>query len=213
MFQIYYIGKYKDESHLIKGQPYPYLATQSKKRQYKWGFFTRIISWFTIILNCGDCWILTFFSSNYGQEWAYHYCLYFSMYPQIIIHEIIYTLVFPINAHKEIWSYIDQGVMFVCCEERLNKSLFIVMCLTPIIVLGILLFLIWYFVALMLTLKVSFCWALMSFAMTISAVGDFVNVFIILFSKYQKAQKYLITVFIVFGFRRIKTNSIKKDLV
>ncbi len=103
--------------------------------------------------------------------------------------------------------------MFVCCEERLNKSLFIVMCLTHIIVLGILLFLIWYFVALMLTLKVSFCWALMSFAMTISAVGDFVNVFIILFSKYQKAQKYLITVFIVFGFRRIKTNSIKKDLV
>ncbi|MFU1884104.1 DUF3267 domain-containing protein, partial [Enterococcus faecium] len=33
--------------------------------------------------------------------------------------------------------------MFVCCEERLNKSLFIVMCLTPISVLGILLFLIW----------------------------------------------------------------------
>ncbi|OUQ08959.1 hypothetical protein B5E88_10480 [Enterococcus cecorum] len=31
MFQIYYMGKYKDESQLIKNQPYPYQATQFKE--------------------------------------------------------------------------------------------------------------------------------------------------------------------------------------
>lgn len=31
MFQIHYMGKYQDESQLIKNQPYPYQATQFKE--------------------------------------------------------------------------------------------------------------------------------------------------------------------------------------
>ena len=67
--------------------------------------------------------------------------------------------------------------MFVYCEEKVSKLRFILMSLAPALVLGILPFLIWYVVAPFLSVEVSVCWALMSFTMTASAVGDFVNVY------------------------------------
>ncbi|HDV0843869.1 TPA: DUF3267 domain-containing protein [Enterococcus faecalis] len=182
MFQIYYMGKYKDESQLTKGQPYPYQATQFKKSENINEIFLQgLLLGLPLFLIMVFIVIYRLFTMDYVQDWNFHWFAIivsiFLMYPLIIVHEIIHALVFPINARKEIWNYLDQGTMFVYCEEKLSRLRFIAMCLAPVIVLGILPFLLWYFIAPILTLEFSVCWLLMSFSMTISAVGDFVNVF------------------------------------
>lgn len=182
MFQIYYMGKYKDESQLTKGQPYPYQATQFKESENINKIFLQgLLLGLPLFLIMVFIVIYRLFTMDYVQDWNFHWFAIivsiFLMYPLIIVHEIIHALVFPINARKEIWNYLDQGTMFVYCEEKLSRLRFIAMCLAPVIVLGILPFLLWYFIAPILTLEFSVCWLLMSFSMTISAVGDFVNVF------------------------------------
>lgn len=182
MFQIYYMGKYKDESQLTRGQPYPYQATQFKESENINEIFLQgLLLGLPLFLIMVFIVIYRLFTMDYVQDWNFHWFAIivsiFLMYPLIIVHEIIHALVFPINARKEIWNYLDQGTMFVYCEEKLSRLRFIAMCLAPVIVLGILPFLLWYFIAPILTLEFSVCWLLMSFSMTISAVGDFVNVF------------------------------------
>ncbi len=182
MFQIYYMGKYKGESQLTKGQPYPYQATQFKESENINEIFLQgLLLGLPLFLIMVFIVIYRLFTMDYVQDWNFHWFAIivsiFLMYPLIIVHEIIHALVFPINARKEIWNYLDQGTMFVYCEEKLSRLRFIAMCLAPVIVLGILPFLLWYFIAPILTLEFSVCWLLMSFSMTISAVGDFVNVF------------------------------------
>lgn len=182
MFQIYYMGKYKDESQLTRGQPYPYQATQFKESENINEIFLQgLLLGLPLFLIMVFIVIYRLFTMDYVQDWNFHWFAIivsiFLMYPLIIVHEIIHALVFPINARKEIWNYLDQGTMFVYYEEKLSRSRFIAMCLAPVIVLGILPFLLWYFIAPILTLEFSVCWLLMSFSMTISAVGDFVNVF------------------------------------
>ncbi|CAI3252192.1 hypothetical protein CIRMBP1284_00040 [Enterococcus cecorum] len=183
MFQIHYMGKYKDESQLIKNQPYPYQATQFKESDNLNKIFLQGLliglPLFIVMFAAG---IYRIFSIDYQWVWNFHWLTvgivyFFLMYPLMIIHEVIHALCFPIQARKEIWNYLEQGAMFVYCEEKVGKLRFILMSLAPALVLGILPFLIWYVVAPYLSIEASVCWVLMSFTMALSAVGDFVNVY------------------------------------
>lgn len=183
MFQIHYMGKYKDESQLIKNQLYPYQATQFKESDNLNKIFLQGLliglPLFIVMFAAG---IYRIFSIDYHWILNFHWLTagivyFFLMYPLMIIHEVIHALCFPIQARKEIWNYLEQGAMFVYCEEKVSKLRFILMSLAPALILGILPFLIWYVVAPFLSVEVSVCWALMSFTMALSAVGDFVNVY------------------------------------
>lgn len=183
MFQIYYMGKYRDESQLIKNQPYPEKATKFKESAdlNKIMLQGMLIGspLFLFMLIVGSYRIA---SIDYLWQWHFQWLTagivyIFLMYSLMIIHEIIHALCFPMQARKEIWNYLDQGAMFVYCEEKVSKSRFIIMSLAPAVILGLIPFIIWYVTAPYLSVEVSVCFVLLSFTMTFGAVGDFVNVF------------------------------------
>lgn len=92
------------------------------------------------------------------------------------IHEFIHALFYPLQAEKQVWKMLDQGAFFVYCESLTSKSRFIVLCLAPAVVLGILPYTFWLIFPTALPFTPSIMLLVVSILMTVMAMGDFVNV-------------------------------------
>lgn len=106
------------------------------------------------------------------------------------IHEFIHALFYPLAAEKQVWKMLDQGAFFVYCESLTSKSRFIVMCLAPAIILGIIPYMFWMLFPMALPFTPSLMLLVISILMTVMSMGDFVNVINAIMQVPQNAQVF-----------------------
>jgi len=100
-----------------------------------------------------------------------------SVYLLTFVHEIIHALFYPADAVKEIWKSKEQGAYFVYCEKEIRKERFIIMCLAPMFILGIIPFIIWLILPNYIPMPYSLAVSITFWLMTIVAMGDVANVY------------------------------------
>ena len=100
-----------------------------------------------------------------------------AVYLLTFVHEIIHALFYPAGAEKEIWRSKEQGAYFVYCEEEIGRNRFIVMCLAPMFILGIIPFIIWAVLPSFIPMPYDLTAAITFWFMTIMAMGDAANVY------------------------------------
>lgn len=93
----------------------------------------------------------------------------------IVLHECLHALFFPRRAVKDVWFYQMQAAM-VYCNTPVTRTRFIVMSLTPAVILGFLPFAGWLFGAALVSPVFSLLWLAMSWSMIFGGLGDFYNV-------------------------------------
>ena len=93
------------------------------------------------------------------------------------VHEIIHALFYPIKSNKEIWKSIKDGAYFVYCEDEISKARYIIMCLAPMFILGIIPFTIWLLMPNIIPMPYNIAVAIIFWFMTIMSMGDIANVF------------------------------------
>lgn len=91
------------------------------------------------------------------------------------VHEYIHALLFPAEAEKQIWKHPEQNALFVYCTAKVSKNRFIAVCLAPAVILGIIPFIIWLLAASALPAALSWGLLIISWTMTLSAIGDYAN--------------------------------------
>ena len=96
------------------------------------------------------------------------------------VHEFIHALFYPREALKTIWRAKEEGAYFVYCEEMIDRNRFIVMCLAPMFILGIVPFVLWLLLPAMLPMPYDMTLAFVIWIMTIMAMGDVANVYHVL---------------------------------
>ncbi|MBR4741408.1 MAG: DUF3267 domain-containing protein, partial [Desulfovibrio sp.] len=97
-----------------------------------------------------------------------------------LVHEVIHALFYPRESEKEIWKSPEQGAYFIYCEDEIGRDRFIVMCLMPMFVLGIIPFVIWLAVPAVIPMPYHVAAAILFWLMTICGVGDVANVYHVL---------------------------------
>lgn len=100
-----------------------------------------------------------------------------SVYLLTFVHEIIHALFYPADAVKEIWKSKEQGAYFVYCEKEISKERFIIMCLAPMFILGIIPFIIWLILPNYIPMPYNLAVSITFWLMTIVAMGDVANVY------------------------------------
>nr|WP_277935592.1 DUF3267 domain-containing protein [Parablautia muri] len=93
------------------------------------------------------------------------------------IHEYIHAILYPLKSKKTIWKYTSNGAYFIYCNTKISKLRFIVISLAPMILLGIIPFVIWLFIADKIDLTISVVYVIMTWIMVFFAMGDLANVY------------------------------------
>ena len=94
-----------------------------------------------------------------------------SVYVLTLVHEIIHALFYPADAVKEIWKSKEQGAYFVYCEEEISREWFIIMCLAPMFILGIIPFAAWLILPNLIPMPYNVAVCIVFWLMTIVAMG------------------------------------------
>ena len=97
-----------------------------------------------------------------------------------LLHEFIHALFYPAEPVKEIWKAKEQGAYFVYCEAEISRNRFIVMCLAPMFILGIIPLIIWLVLPTFIPMPYNIAAPVIFFLMTVVAMGDAANVYHIL---------------------------------
>ena len=100
-----------------------------------------------------------------------------SVYLLTFVHEIIHALFYPADAVKEIWKSKEQGAYFVYCEKEIRMERFIIMCLAPMFILGIIPFAVWLILPNFIPMPYNMAVSIIFWLMTIMAMGDAANVY------------------------------------
>ncbi|MBR4461877.1 MAG: DUF3267 domain-containing protein [Erysipelotrichaceae bacterium] len=100
-----------------------------------------------------------------------------SVYLLTFVHEIIHALFYPADAVKEIWKSKEQGAYFVYCEKEISRERFIIMCLAPMFILGIIPFAVWLILPDFIPMPYNIAVPIVFWLMTIMAMGDVANVY------------------------------------
>ena len=100
-----------------------------------------------------------------------------SVYLLTFVHEIIHALFYPADAVKEIWKSKEQGAYFVYCEKEIRMERFIIMCLAPMFILGIIPFAVWLILPNFIPMPYNIAVSIIFWLMTIMAMGDAANVY------------------------------------
>ena len=100
-----------------------------------------------------------------------------SVYLLTFVHEIIHALFYPADAVKEIWKSKEQGAYFVYCEKEIRMERFIIMCLAPMFILGIIPFAVWLILPNLIPMPYNMAVSIIFWLMTIMAMGDAANVY------------------------------------
>lgn len=101
----------------------------------------------------------------------------FSMQLLTYVHEFIHAALYPKEAVKTIWKDKKHGAYFVYCDAKVSKTRFIILCLAPAVILGILPFFLWLAICPILSTVWRFFTMILTWAMTFMAIGDYANVF------------------------------------
>jgi hypothetical protein len=184
MLGIKYMGTYKDESQILRGNlpdtSIKFREADTAGKVFINGFLISLpILTITLILalyrigplfkNAGN---INIIKINISIIIAI-----VIMFVLAYVHEVIHSLCFPIKANKEIWIAPQSLALFVYSNEPIGKRSFIWMCLAPNIILGFIPFFIWFFMAAKINFYVSIIWAFVSWSMILSGIGDYYNVY------------------------------------
>jgi len=101
------------------------------------------------------------------------FCIYISQY----VHEYIHAFTMPKEIKKQIYVMPQNQMLFVYVEEPVSKKAFMISVLSPAFILGIIPFVIWMFVALMIPIPVSLGVVIYCIFMSGCALGDYLNAF------------------------------------
>lgn len=196
MFNIKYKGNYKDDKDLIKRKSIPknaveYGIVSDLKKELGRGFL--IILPLVIIMLVLI--IIKVKNIDFHLKMDIHFIISFfivivSVYLLTIVHEIIHALFYPIKSNKEIWKSKEQGAYFVYCEDEISKSRFIIMCLAPMFILGIIPFIIWYIIPTFIPMPYNIAVSIIFWLMTIVAMGDVSNVCYVIKEVPKKAKVF-----------------------
>lgn len=196
MFNIKYKGNYKDDKDLIKRKSIPknaveYGIVSDLKKELGRGFL--IILPLVIIMLVLI--IIKVKNIDFHLKMDIHFIISFfivivSVYLLTIVHEIIHALFYPIKSKKEIWKSKEQGAYFVYCEDEISKSRFIIMCLAPMFILGIIPFIIWYIIPTFIPMPYNIAVSIIFWLMTIVAMGDVSNVCYVIKEVPKKAKVF-----------------------
>ena len=93
------------------------------------------------------------------------------------VHEFIHALFFPWDAEKQIWKYPEKGAFFIYCSAPVSRWHFVVLSLAPGVLLGVVPYLLWLWVAGRLPILASIGMAFLSIFLTMGAMGDVANVY------------------------------------
>lgn len=196
MFNIKYKGNYKDDKDLIKRKSIPknaveYGIVSDLKKELGRGFLIilplLIIMLILIILKVKNI--------DFHLKMDIHFIISFlivivSVYLLTIVHEYIHALFYPIKCNKEIWKSKEQGAYFVYCEEEISKGRFIIMCLAPMFILGIIPFIIWYIIPTFIPMPYNISVSIIFWLMTIVAMGDVSNVYYVIKEVPKKSKVF-----------------------
>ena len=92
-------------------------------------------------------------------------------------HETIHALFYPRRAKKTIWRYGSNGAWFCYCNAPVSRARFIVLSLAPMVILGILPFIVWLFAADALDTAVNIAAVVLIWMMVLFVMGDAANVY------------------------------------
>ncbi|MBR2240527.1 MAG: DUF3267 domain-containing protein [Clostridia bacterium] len=183
MFNIKYMGKYTSDEQLIKRKEIPENAVEfgiitDLKKELGRGFLM-LLPLFLIMV------MATIFKvKNVDYHIQKDYRIIISIIMVIasvrvltLVHEFIHCLFYPRKALKTIWHSKEQGAYFVYCEEEVSKLRFIIMCLAPMFILGIIPFIIWLILPNVISMPYNIAVAIITWIMTIIAMGDVSNIY------------------------------------
>lgn len=179
MFNIKFKGIYKNEEQLIKNSKLPKNAIQFEEENSESEAFKKgLIFAIPIIIIMIAVFIIISKLRNVEFKYSIIHLIITSFIPilALYIHEIIHALTFPFKYEKEIYSNPKQMSLFVYCDKTVSKVRFIMICLMPTIILAFLP----YIISLIITkinIYLSIDLLIISVVMTLSAVGDFTNVY------------------------------------
>ena len=183
MLNIVFKGNYVSDDQLIKRDSIPDDAVEFGIVSNLQGEFGR---GFLILLPLFAAMVLaTYFKV---KDLEYHLTMGFdvivsfvliivSVYLLTFVHEIIHALFYPADAVKEIWKSKEQGAYFVYCEKEIRMERFIIMCLAPMFILGILPFAVWLILPNLIPMPYNIAVSIVFWLMTIMAMGDAANVY------------------------------------
>lgn len=183
MFNIHIKGNLEDEAQLLRGKKLPQEAVQFKEGKtvleaFQLGFVLSLpIMLPMVVLSVIRCLKLDKhleFDSSFIVA-----MLITILLGQLLIylHEFIHAILYPIKAEKFVWKDLKQGAYFVYCDAEVSKIRFIVLCLAPSIILGIIPFCIWYIIVPFLETEWIVCIMILTWIMTFMSMGDFANAF------------------------------------
>lgn len=183
MLNIHIKGEFKDEQQLIQGKKLPVNAIQFQEGEtlqsaFRLGFiFSLPIMLPIIILSVIRC-------SGIDKKLKFDINFIIAAVIVIIIgqilvylHEFIHAVFYPKESEKTIWKYTKQGAYFIYCDAKVSKTRFIILCIAPSVILGIIPFLIWYITAPLFSAEWIVCIMVLTWAMTFLSIGDFANIF------------------------------------
>lgn len=183
MLNIVFKGNYVSDDQLIKRDSIPDDAVEFGIVSNLQGEFGR---GFLILLPLFAAMVLaTYFkvkNLNYHLTMGFDVIVSFvliivSVYLLTFVHEIIHALFYPADAVKEIWKSKEQGAYFVYCEKEILRERFIIMCLAPMFILGIIPFAVWLILPNFFPMPLNIAVSIIFWLMTIMAMGDAANVY------------------------------------
>ena len=187
MFNIKYKGNYKDDKQLIKRKEIPKEAiefgiVENLNKELARGFIMLL----PLILLMLILTILKVKEIKYHLTMNIHTIICFfiviiSIQLLTIIHEYIHALIYPKEYEKGIWKSKDAGAYFVYCEGLISKSRWMIMCLAPMFILGIIPFIIWFILPNnIIPMPYYLTIPIITWFMTIMSMGDIANTYYVI---------------------------------
>ena len=186
MRNIYFKGNYVSDEQLIKRESIPDNATEfgivSDLRSEMVRGFLMMLPLIVVMI------LLTYFkikTVDYHLTMNIHliaafFALIISGKILTLAHEVIHACFYPADRVKEIWKSNEQGAYFVYCEEAIDRNRFILLCLAPMFILGIIPFIIWLLIPHVIPMPYDVATAILFWMMTVMSIGDVANVYHVL---------------------------------
>lgn len=186
MFNISFKGNYTSDEQLIKRKQIPNDAVEFGIVSNLHNEFGRgLLILFPVFAGMVATTLLKFKGIDYHLTMGLDVIISFfivivSVSILTLVHEIIHALFYPVSSEKGIWKSKEQGAYFVYCEDEITKTRFIVMCLAPMFILGIIPFVIWLLLPQFIPMPYNIAVAIVFWLMTIMSMGDVANVYHVL---------------------------------
>ncbi|MBU3088227.1 DUF3267 domain-containing protein [Clostridium gasigenes] len=185
MYTIKYMGKYKDESQILKGD-LPKQAIQYKEPDNVTSAFligalisSPIIIILLILILCKiEIWDITFKNINVLNLVITTMVASILSLVFVIIHEFLHAFCYPKNVIKEIWFKPNELAAFVYCNAPVSKGNFIWIVSCPNVVLGLIPYILWMLGVFDSNSLVSQTIIIFAMLNIISGVGDYLNAYL-----------------------------------